>query len=112
MEHRAYDNYGNKIIQYKRVFLYLRRSSKPGSKKQIRSLEDQETDCLRMAEYLGLEIVETISEKQSARQPHIRPKFKYMLKELKLKNPKRRKADGIQPLKNEHLMRHTSTYRD
>lgn len=52
-----------------RVFLYLRRSSKEGTEKQVRSIPDQEADCLRVAEQLGLIIVETIIEKESAWKP-------------------------------------------
>lgn len=95
MENRMYDRYGNKIIHYKRVFLYLRCSSPPGSKKQLHSLWDQEAECRKVAEYLWLEIVEVISEQGSAWTPNQRPQFKYMLRELKIKSPKRRRADGI-----------------
>lgn len=52
-----------------RVFLYLRRSSKEGSEKQVRSIEDQENDCLQVAERLGLVVVEVIVEKESAWKP-------------------------------------------
>ena len=78
-----------------RVFLYLRRSTKSGADKQVRSIPDQENDCLILAERLGLEIVEIIVEKESAWKPHQRPQFKKLLKELSYKNPMRRKADGI-----------------
>jgi len=81
--------YDNKP-RIKDVLMYLRKSTKS---KQERSIEDQESACLELAEYLNLNIIETIVEKDSAWTPNNRPKFKAMLKELSYKNPAKRRAD-------------------
>ena len=78
-----------------RVFLYLRRSDKSNADKPVRSIEDQERDCLKVVERWKLEVVEVITEIESAREPHKRPKFKQMLRELSYKNPGKRRADGL-----------------
>jgi len=85
----------DKQFQGFKVYNYLRRSEREGSWKQERSIQDQEADNIAFAERLGLEIVETIVEKDSAWKPNNRPKFKKMLKELSYKTPERRKAEGI-----------------
>ena len=78
-----------------RVFVYLRQSTKEESGKQAQSLEDQERDCLQVAERWGLQVVDFIREDESAWKPHLRPKFKALLKELSYRSPSRRRADGI-----------------
>ena len=65
-----------------RVYLYLRQSTKTESGKQVQSIEDQRRDCEAVIERFGLKVVETIEEDESAWKPHLRPKFKYMLKQL------------------------------
>lgn len=79
----------------KNVFLYLRQSSDEREGKQVRSLLDQHDDCLRLAEHLGLNIIQVFREEKSARTPHNRPVFKQLLKALRYKDPQRRLADGI-----------------
>ena len=81
--------------QIQNVFLYIRQSTDEDAKKQVRSLYDQQVVCEELAAKIGLNIVETFREDQSAKSPHKRPIFKTMLKELSYKNPDRRRADGI-----------------
>ncbi len=65
--------------QYKasRYFMYVRRSQ-DSEDRQMASLEDQKEEMMRVAERLGLEIVEVIAESQSAKKPG-RPRFNEML---------------------------------
>ena len=79
----------------KDVFLYLRKSSDEKSGKQLRSIRDQRQDCYTLAKRLNLNIIEEFKDEASARKPHNRPEFDRMLKEMKIKNPKIRRADGI-----------------
>jgi site-specific DNA recombinase len=62
--------------------LYCRKSTS-GDEKQERSIEDQKADCLDAAARLGINVVEVIEERESAKAPHIRPRFRYMLDGLK-----------------------------
>ena len=79
----------------KEVFLYLRKSTREEDERQVRSITDQRSECLVMAERFGLNVVEEFEEDRSARRPNNRPEFKRMLKELSYKSPERRRADGI-----------------
>ena len=79
----------------RRVFLYLRKSTKDEAERQIRSIGDQRQDCIGLAERLGLEIIDEFTEDRSASRPNNRPIFRSMLKELSYKNPKRRRADAV-----------------
>jgi len=81
--------------QVKDVFLYLRRSNDESSKKQIRSIEDQEIACRMLAEQLDLNIVEVFSESSSAYSPNNRSEFDRMVKELSYKTESKRRAEGI-----------------
>jgi hypothetical protein len=77
------------------VIMYLRRSDKSNADKPIRSIEDQEADNWKVAEKWQLKVVEVIVEIESAREPHKRPKFTKILRNLTYKSPQKRKADGI-----------------
>ncbi len=79
----------------KNVFLYIRQSTDEAAKRQVRSLQDQQSECEALADRLGLNIVAVFREDQSAKAPHRRPIFKAMLKELSYKTPAKRRADGI-----------------
>jgi len=70
--------------------LYLRKSTKEKENKQVASLGDQLTDCREEAERLGLTIGKIVKEAQSAKEPDIRPKFRWMLDQIKAG-----KYDGI-----------------
>ncbi len=79
----------------KDVFLYVRQSTDERSGKQVRSKDDQITECRALAEKIGLHIVEIFTEEKSARKPHNRPIFKKMIKDLSYKSPTKRRADGV-----------------
>ena len=62
--------------------LYVRKSTS-GDEKQERSLEDQIADCIEMQiNKNNLNLVEIVREKESAKAPGIRPKFKKMLEDI------------------------------
>ncbi len=72
-----------------RYVLYARKSTDdPG--RQIRSIDDQISECMVNAKRLGLNIVEVLKEKKSAKKPNQRPIFSQMLRDLK-----EGKYDGI-----------------
>lgn len=72
-----------------RYVLYVRKST-DDKDKQVRSLPDQISDCREYAEENKLNIVKTIAESESAKEPDIRPKFREMLDGFKT-----RKYDGL-----------------
>lgn len=67
-----------------RYVMYLRKSTEDEGR-QIRSIGDQKADCKALAERLGLNVVEVISEEKSAKKPNNRPAFSDMLKRLRAK---------------------------
>jgi DNA invertase Pin-like site-specific DNA recombinase len=67
--------------QYRYV-IYARKSSE-SEEKQVRSLGDQNSECEDLANRLGLNIVDTINEAESAKEPDIRPKFRAMVEGFK-----------------------------
>lgn len=69
--------------------LYARKST-TDEERQVRSIEDQISDCQKLAERMGLHIVETLREEKSAKIPNKRPVFTQLLKDLKIG-----KYDGI-----------------
>ncbi len=73
-----------------RYALYVRKSTDDGSK-QLRSLEDQITECKALAKRLGIQLVRPyLQEKRSAKIPDNRPVFTQLLKDIR-----RGKYDGI-----------------
>lgn len=75
----------NDTSQYRYV-IYARKSTE-GEERQARSLGDQIIECKKMAESRGLKVLDRplspIEEKQSAKEPDIRPKFRKMLDDIK-----------------------------
>lgn len=71
--------------QYRYV-IYARKSTE-GEERQARSLRDQVIECSRVADSRGLKLLvrphSPIEEKQSAKEPDIRPKFRKMLDDIK-----------------------------
>ncbi len=65
--------------------MYLRKSTEDEGR-QIRSINDQERDCVELAKRLGLNVVEVIKEEKSAKKPNHRPAFKDMLKRIRSKD--------------------------
>ncbi len=67
-------------LRYK---IYVRKSSED-SEKQVRSLDDQEKECLELAERLSLKVIgKPVRETKSAKAPNNRPQFTQLLKEVK-----------------------------
>jgi DNA invertase Pin-like site-specific DNA recombinase len=69
-------------IKSLKFVLYARKSSKD-KKHQTRSIPDQIQECKEKAEHLQINIVKIIKEKESAKEPNIRPKFRFMLDQIK-----------------------------
>ena len=65
-----------------RYVLYARKSTEDENR-QVRSIDDQIKDCLKIASDLGLYIVgEPIKERKSAKKPNQRPLFSKMIKDI------------------------------
>lgn len=62
--------------------LYARKSTSDETR-QVRSIQDQITDCTLLATQLGLKIVKILRETQSAKKPNIRPVFRQMINDIK-----------------------------
>lgn len=65
---------------YKYV-IYIRKSTDEDNK-QIRSVDDQIAECKEYAEKNNLYVKNIVVEKQSAKEPGIRPKFRKMLDDI------------------------------
>ena len=76
----------NDTIKY---FLYVRKST-DSEDKQMASIDDQTNEMVALADRLGLEIVDTITESRSAKTPRNRPKFNDMVERIQ-----RGEANGI-----------------
>lgn len=63
-----------------RYAIYLRKST-DDPEKQVRSVEDQKTECMKLAQANNIFVLEEniIEEKESAKEPGIRPKFRRLL---------------------------------
>lgn len=72
-----------------KFILYARKSSE-GDERQVQSIPDQHAVLGRLAASNGMEIVDSIDEARSAKQPGTRPGFAAMLEALK-----KGEADGI-----------------
>ncbi len=64
-----------------RYVIYVRKSTDETGK-QIRSIEDQITECVEFAKRNGLNFSDIIDEAESAKEPNIRPKFRKMLNDI------------------------------
>ena len=84
-----------------RYAVYVRKSTE-AAEKQVRTLDDQERDCRKLADDLGINIVATIREKKSAKAPNSRPLFKQLLKDIKSS-----KYDGVLSWHPDRLARNT-----
>jgi len=62
--------------------IYARKSTEDANK-QVRSIEDQITECKILAANLGLNVVRIIRETKSAKTPNKRPEFTKMIKDVK-----------------------------
>jgi len=104
-----------------KYFLYARKSSE-GEDRQITSIEDQISECQKLAESLNIEIVDVISESKSAKEPG-RGKFNEMIGRIrngeahgilswKLNRLARNSIDGglIIHLLQNNIIQHIQTY--
>jgi DNA invertase Pin-like site-specific DNA recombinase len=75
------ENIYRKILRMKAI-IYARKST-DREDRQVQSLTDQRKWCDDMAQTLGYDVIETISEAITGKNPETRPGFKKMLKMLK-----------------------------
>ncbi len=61
-----------------RYFLYARKSSEADDR-QVQSIDDQINRLQEMANHLGLDIIDVLTESKSAKEPKIRPVFNEMM---------------------------------
>lgn len=71
-------------IKKLRYVLYARRSTEDDNR-QVRSIDDQIRECRKLAENLGINVVEVLKESKSAKKPGQRPIFTQMIKDLEAK---------------------------
>lgn len=71
-------------IQKLRYVLYARKSSEDENR-QVRSIPDQIKDCRKLADDLGLNVIDVIEETKSAKKPDKRPQFNQMLRDIEAK---------------------------
>lgn len=62
--------------------LYARKSTTDETR-QVRSIQDQITDCKYLAVQVGINVVKILRETQSAKKPNQRPIFRQMLNDIK-----------------------------
>lgn len=62
--------------------LYARKSTTDETR-QVRSIPDQIDDCRKLADRIGLNVVDVLQETKSAKQPNQRPIFNKMLADIK-----------------------------
>jgi len=79
--------------------LYCRKSTEDDNR-QVLSLDSQEQEMIKMADNLGLEIVQTFRESKSAKKPDNRPQFSELINLIK-----RGKIDGVICWKIDRLSR-------
>lgn len=65
-----------------RYVLYARKSTTDETR-QVRSINDQVSDCKKLASDLGINLVKILRETQSAKKPGIRPIFRGMINDIK-----------------------------
>lgn len=73
----------NEIDESKVRFVIYARKSTDAEDKQQRSLGDQVSECTKLALKMGYNIVDTLTESESAKESDIRPVFMRMMKDLK-----------------------------
>jgi DNA invertase Pin-like site-specific DNA recombinase len=80
----------NQLDTTKLKYVLYARKSTDDPIRQVRTIEDQISECQAMAKRLPINVVEIIEEKRSAKIPNKRPEFSRMLKGIRS-----RKYDGI-----------------
>jgi site-specific DNA recombinase len=70
------------IKSQEKYFIYARKSSE-SDEKQVQSIEDQTLIMQGIARSYGLNIIETISESKTAKEPNGRPEFEKMLQRIR-----------------------------
>ncbi len=79
--------------------LYCRKSTEDDNR-QVLSLDSQEQEMIKMADNIGLEIIQTFRESKSAKKPDNRPQFSELINLIK-----RGKIDGVICWKIDRLSR-------
>ena len=82
-----------------KYFLYARKSSE-SEDRQVQSIEDQVKVLTELAKRVGLNVIDTITESKSAKDPDIRPGFSKMIEKIK-----KGEANGILCWKIDRLTR-------
>src|SRR3989338_7691699 len=82
-----------------RYFIYARKSSE-SEEKQVQSIDDQVLIMDGIGRSYGLNVVDTITESKSAKEPHGRPEFEKMIERIKAGE-----AQGILTWKIDRLSR-------
>src|SRR3990167_10152299 len=74
----------NEIDYTKLKYVLYARKSTDDPQRQLRSISDQISECLELAERLHLRVVKPyITEEKSAKKPHLRPAFLQMVRDIK-----------------------------
>lgn len=73
----------NEVDIFSLKYVLYARKSTDDPQRQLRSIPDQIDECKRLAERLGINVVEVLEEKQSAKIPHRRPVFDSMLESIR-----------------------------
>ncbi len=89
----------DKIATTTKYALYCRKSTEDDNR-QVLSLDSQEQEMLKLADNLGLNIVQTFRESKSAKKPDNRPQFSELVNQIK-----RGKIDGVICWKIDRLSR-------
>ena len=64
-------------------YVLYARKSRTDESAQVRSIPDQIADCQKLANDIGLNVVQVLKEAQSAKIPHQRPIYKQMIVDIK-----------------------------
>jgi DNA invertase Pin-like site-specific DNA recombinase len=73
----------NQLDTTKLKYVLYARKSTDDPIRQVRTIEDQISECQAMAKRLPINVVEIIEEKRSAKIPNKRPEFSRMLKGIR-----------------------------
>jgi DNA invertase Pin-like site-specific DNA recombinase len=65
-----------------KYILYARKSTED-KKRQVQSIDDQVKVLTELAKRVGLNVIDTITESKSAKDPDIRPGFSKMIEKIK-----------------------------
>ncbi len=72
----------NKLDVTKLKYVLYARKSTTDEERQVRSIEDQISDCEKLAKDLGIKVITVLRESQSAKKPNKRPIFNQMIRDV------------------------------